>query len=79
MLAYNSDANNILTTALKKRTEPYTLNGITKTHGKLRKRGLPPKLQIMDNEVSDDIKYYYEETYMPFQLVPPHMHRRNTV
>ena len=30
LLAYNSDANNILTTALKNRTGTYTMNGITR-------------------------------------------------
>ena len=54
------------------------MNGITKFHEKLRKRGLTPKLNIMDNEVSEDIKIYFQETEIQFQLVTPHMHRRNT-
>ena len=31
----------------------------------------------MDNEVSEDLKQYFEETYMYFQLVPPHAYRVN--
>ena len=31
----------------------------------------------MDNEVSDDLKKYLEDLDVQFQLVPPHMHRRN--
>ena len=34
------------------------------------------KIHILDNEVSDDLKKYFEETNMQFQLVPPHMHQR---
>ena len=31
----------------------------------------------MDNEVSEDLKKYFEDSDIQFQLVPPHMHRRN--
>ena len=67
-----------MTTPLKNRTGPCILNGITKIHDKLRKQGLTPKLHIMDNEVSEDLKQYFEDSDIQFQLVPPHMHRRNT-
>ena len=46
-------------------------------HDKLRKRGLTPKLHIMDNEVSENLKRYFEDSDIQFQLVPPHMHWRN--
>ena len=78
LVAYHYDANNILTTPLKNRTGPCILSGITKIHDKLRKRGLTPKLHIMDNEVLEDLNKYFEDTDIQFQLVPPHMHQRNT-
>ena len=78
-MAYHYDANNILTKQLKNRTGPYILSVITKIHDKLRKRGLTPKLHIMDNEVSEDLKKYFEDSDIQFQLVPPHMHWRNAV
>ena len=28
----------------------------------------------MDNEVSEDLKQYFEDSDIQFQLVPPHMH-----
>ena len=31
----------------------------------------------MDNEVSEDLNQYFEDSEIQFQLVPPHMHRRN--
>ena len=43
------------------------------------KPGLTPKLYIMDNELSEDLKQYFEYSYIQFQLVPPHMHQRNAV
>ena len=36
-----------------------------------------PKLHIMDNEVSEDLKKYFEDSDIQFQLVPPHMNQRN--
>ena len=32
----------------------------------------------MDNEVSDDLNKYFEDSDIQFQLVPPHMHRINS-
>ena len=62
LVAYHYDANNILTTQLINRTGPCTLNGITKIRDKLRKQGLTPKPHIMDNEVSEDLKQYFEDS-----------------
>ena len=33
----------------------------------------------MDNEVSEDLKKYFEDSDIQFQLVPPHMHQINAV
>ena len=74
---YQYDANNILATPLKNITGPCILNGITKIHEKLRKRGLTPKIHIMDNGVLEDLRKYFEVSEIQLQLVPPHMHRRN--
>ena len=78
LVAYHYDAINILTTPLKNRTGPCILSGIMKIHNKLRKRGLTPKLHIMDNEVSEDLNGYFQDSDIQFQLVPPHMHRKNS-
>ena len=76
LMAYHYDANNILTTPLKNRTGIFILSVMTKINDKLRKRGLTSKLHIMDNEVSEDLKKYFEDSEIQFQLVPPHMHRK---
>ena len=77
MVAYHCDANNILTTPIKNTKGPCILNGITKIHEKLRKQGLTPKLHTLDNEVSEDLKKYCEDSDIQFQLVSSHIHRRN--
>ena len=76
-MAYHYDANNILNTLLKNRTGTCILSGKTKIRDKLRKRGLTPELHIMDNEVSEDLKKYFEDSDIQFQLVPPQMNRTN--
>ena len=61
LVAYHYDVSNILTIPLNKIKGPCILNGITKIHEKLRKQGLTPKLHIMDNEVSENLKQYFED------------------
>ena len=39
--------------------------------------GIHTKLNIMDNEVSEDLKKYFEDSDIQFQMVPPHKHQRN--
>ena len=61
LVAYHYGANNILTKTLKNKEGPCILNGIIKIHDKLSKQGLTPKLHIMDNELSEDLKQYFED------------------
>ena len=56
LVSYHYDANNILITPHTNIVGPFILSGITKIHNRLRKRVLTPKLHIMDNEVSKDLK-----------------------
>ena len=77
LVAYHYDANNIITTSLYKITSTCIISGITKIHDKLGKQGLTPKLHIIDNEVSEELKKYFEYSDIQFELVPLHMHRRN--
>ena len=76
--AYHYDANNILTTPLNNITGTCILSGITKIYDKLRNRGLTPKLHITNNEVSENLKQYFEYSDIQLQLVPAHMHLRNS-
>ena len=60
LVDYHYDVNNILTKTIKNRTGPCILSGLTKIHDKLRNQVLTPKLHIMDNEVSEDLKQFLE-------------------
>ncbi len=43
----------------------------------MRRRGLIPKHQILDNQVSAEYKAAIEASGMTYELVPPKEHRRN--
>jgi hypothetical protein len=47
-------------------------------HGQLAKCGNQPKNFLLDNEVSHDLKKTLKKYHLEYQLVPPHLHRRNT-
>ena len=45
----------------------------------LKDRGLKPLINIMDNEASKELKRYITlDEEMKYELVPPHIHRRNS-
>jgi hypothetical protein len=44
----------------------------------LTEHGLKPQLQQLDNEASRALKRSPTRQYIDFQVVPPHVHRRNT-
>jgi hypothetical protein len=43
----------------------------------LTNRGFKPCTHWLDNEASDALKQFNKQEQVTFQLVPPHMHRRN--
>ena len=77
LVAYHYDANDILITPLKNITVPCILNGITKVQEKLRKLRLTPKIHIMDNEISETLRQYFDDSYIQLQLGTPHIHWSN--
>ena len=44
---------------------------------KLTGSGSPPQLHVLDNEASDMLKHSLTKHKITYQLVPPHIHRRN--
>ena len=63
---------------MKNRTEQEHLRAYTKLHQHLVDRGLKPCLQKLDNEASTALKRFMTQQGIDFQLVPPHVHRRNS-
>ena len=45
--------------------------------GILSSTGFIPKMHILDNEASADLKKTLAKHYIKYQLVPPHLHCRN--
>jgi hypothetical protein len=72
---YNSKA--ILSKLLKIRQAMDITTAWTKLHNKLRDNGFSPTLHILDNECSNVMKQAFAKHSVNFQLVPPHVHRRN--
>ena len=61
-MAYHYDANNIPNTPPKKRTGSCIMNGIKKSMTNLRNRGLTPKIHIMDNKISEYLKWNFDKS-----------------
>ena len=51
--------------------------GWIQIHERLAKRGNQPKMYILDNEASHEFKKALAKYKLTYQLVPPHLHRRN--
>ena len=77
LVLYDYDSNCILAEPMKTRTAKSILTAFQTVHAKLCKAGLRPKLQRLDNECSAILKEFLSAEDIDFQLVPPHVHRRN--
>ena len=62
---------------VKDRKKATTVAAYKKQLNTLKRCGLKPKLQKLDNEASKMLTDYIEDKNIDYQLVPPHMHRRN--
>ena len=76
-LTYSYDANGILIRLLKSRKASELLSVLQDTHQYLTDRGYKPKHQILDNETSQLVTNFLKSSEVSFQLVPPHIYRRN--
>jgi hypothetical protein len=77
LVLYDYDSNAILTEPMRNRSDTEHLRAYNKLHQYLLDRVFCPLLQKMDNEASTALKRTIREKGIDFQLVPPHMHRRN--
>ena len=74
---YDYDTNAILFEPLKTRQSKEITNAYDKCYAKLAKNLTAPKLYILDNECSADLKLAIIKKNAKYELVPPHQHRRN--
>ena len=77
LIVYDYDSNAILAEALQNRQAGNIKIAWEKIHGTLVNRGAAPKLYIMDNEASQELKSAMTKKDIQFELVPPMVHRRN--
>ena len=77
MVAYDYDSNNIIAEPVKSRTGVHIKEAYHNIRQLLCNRGLQPSMHVLDNECSKILKDYMAKENENYQLVPPHLHRRN--
>ena len=77
LVIYDYDGNAILMEPLKNRQAMEITVAFNKIYNRLVKHINEPKLFIMDNECSNDLKLSILKNKNTYQLVPPNQHRRN--
>eukprot|EP00978_Attheya_sp_CCMP212_P022995 scaffold69577_cov29-Attheya_sp.AAC.1 len=77
LVLYDYDSNYIHVEPMPSRSKESILSAYKKALAILIRAGLRPKLQRLDNEASAILQEYMTKQEIDFQLVPPHIHRRN--
>ena len=77
MVLTEVDSDAILGEPMKNRTAGEMIRAYQVLIDRLNSTGIFPKLHILDNECSTELKAAIKNNKMTFQLVPPHDHRRN--
>ena len=78
LVAYHYDSNKIHAELLKTISGLDLTTSYKKLHMLLKNRGLRPNLHILDNECPNVLKIFMREVNKKIQLVPPHIHWRNS-
>ena len=77
LVVYEYDSNAILVQPLRNRTAPEIKRVFQSVVHYLNARGLRPHLDTLDNEASVILRDYLHSEEVEYQLVAPHIHRRN--
>jgi hypothetical protein len=77
LVLYDYDSNYIHVEPMPSRSKESILAAYKNAIAVLIKAGLRPKLQRLDNEASTILQEFMTDQEIDFQLVPPHIHRRN--
>ena len=77
MILYDYDSNAILVEGITSRGKSELLRAYTTLLQRLVNSGLRPKIQRMDNEVSNIFKEFLQAQHITLELTPAHVHRRN--
>jgi hypothetical protein len=74
---YDYDSNSIHAVPMATKSAPDILAAFQQVQQILKRAGLSPKLHRLDNEFSEALKTYLNESDIKFQLSPPYSHRAN--
>ncbi len=77
MVMYDYDSNAILLEGITSRGKTELLRAYTVLLQRLQHAGMHPRIQRMDNEVSDIFKNFLQTQNIALELTPAHVHRRN--
>jgi hypothetical protein len=77
LVVYDHDSNSILQCPLKNKMGAEIKRGWISVHERLAKGGNQPRMYILDNEASAQLKQALAKYALTYQLVLPHLHRRN--
>lgn len=77
MVLYDYDSNVILAEGLSSRGQGELLRGYKELLGSLKRAGLQPRIQRLDNEASGQFKRFLDAQGIDYQLTPTSQHRRN--
>jgi hypothetical protein len=77
LVLYEYDGNAILAEPMKTKADAEAVRAYTVLYRQLTDAGLKPNFQIMDNKASTAVKSFLKQNNITYQLVPPHIHRRN--
>ena len=77
LILYDYDSNFIHVEPMKSHEGKEILAAYQRAHKLFTERGLRPLLQKLDNEASEALQQYMTSERVDYQLVPPHIHRRN--
>jgi hypothetical protein len=77
LILYEYDDNAILAAPMNSRADYEDVGAYTVLYKRLTDAGLHPKFQMMDNEASEAVNEFLRKENIQYQLVTPHVHRRN--
>ncbi|MGL5934509.1 MAG: hypothetical protein ACRCZI_02680, partial [Cetobacterium sp.] len=77
LVAYDYDSNNILLRPIKDRTANSLSEAIQSVHKTLTLGGCKPQYHRLDNECSQQVKDFFDQDKIKYQLAPPGEHRSN--
>ena len=77
MVFYHYDANYIHAIPVKTRQAAHLKSAFVTHLEEMMQAGLKPDMYILDNEISNELKRALTKYKVTYQLVAPHVHRRN--